>query len=459
MSNILAQIVADKREVIERMKEDFPLDSFVVGVSPSVRRSLYDTLSEENAGYILECKKASPSKGLIREDFDAVEIAKVYEKYAAGISVLTDEKYFKGKYEYLQAVCKAVDVPVLNKDFFFDTYQVHLARYYGADAILLMLSVLNDDEYKELAEVAKSYNMAILTEISNNEELERAIALDAKLIGINNRNLRDLSTDISRTFHFAPKIPDDRIVISESGIYTNAQVRELAPAVDGFLVGSSIMAKDDIDLACRTLIFGQNKVCGLTSSSAATAAKNSGAVYGGLIFAQKSPRFVSIEQAQEIVATESGINYVGVFVNADINQVAEYAEKLGLFAVQLHGRENDNFIERLQAKLPSSCQIWQAQSVRDKVAPLSDKVSYHVLDGATPGSGQAYNWRALADTEQDLSTSFLAGGIGEENIENSIEVQNVQKLFGLDINSGVESAPGVKCEKKLTKVFAKIRRY
>ena len=97
--------------------------------------------------------------------------------------------------------------------------------------------------------------------------------------------------------------------------------------------------------------------------------------------------------------------------------------------------------------------------MRDKVAPLSDKVSYHVLDGATPGSGQAYNWRALADTEQDLSTSFLAGGIGEENIENSIEVQNVQKLFGLDINSGVESAPGVKCEKKLTKVFAKIRRY
>ena len=158
---------------------------------------------------------------------------------------------------------------------------MYLARYYGADAILLMLSVLSDEEYKTLSAIAEQYNLAVLTEISNDEERDRAIDLGAKLIGINNRDLRDLSTDIARTFDYAPTLPADRIVISESGIYTNEQVRELAPAVDGFLVGSSIMSEDDIDLACRKLIYGNNKVCGLTQAKYAQSAVHAGAQFGG----------------------------------------------------------------------------------------------------------------------------------------------------------------------------------
>jgi indole-3-glycerol phosphate synthase/phosphoribosylanthranilate isomerase len=424
------------------------------------------TRTEEKpyAGFILECKKASPSKGLIRPDFDVKEICTIYDKYAAAISVLTDEKYFQGTYEYLQIVTNTVSCPVLNKDFFIDTYQVHLARYYGADAILLMLSVLSDEEYKELAAVAEQYNLAILTEISTDDERDRAIALGAKLIGINNRNLRDLSTDISRTFDYAPTIPDDRIVISESGIYTNDQVRELAPAVDGFLVGSSVMAEDDIDLACRKLILGSNKVCGLTAPQYASAASQSGAVYGGLIFAEKSPRYITAQQAKEIVTQEASLDYVGVFVNHPITEVVTLTKKLNLHAVQLHGQEDQEYVNTLQAELSkndiSACQIWKAQSVETNVPELSlATVEHFVLDGKNAGSGEAFNWQGVAESEQNLSNCFLAGGLNTNNIEQAVNLLTEHDLFGLDLNSGVEESPGIKCSEKLTQVFAQIRNY
>ena len=352
----------------------------------------------------------------------------------------------------------------MNKDFFIDTYQVYLARYYGADAILLMLSVLSDNEYKALAAVAEKYNLAILTEISNEEEKLRAIALGAKLIGINNRDLRDLSTDITRTFDYAPSIPKDRIVISESGIYSNDQIRELAPAVDGFLVGSSVMAEEDIDLACRKLIYGNNKVCGLTHAKHAEFASQSGAVYGGLIFAEKSPRFVTLEQAEKITTQVTSLNYVGVFVNHDINSIVANVKQLGLCAVQLHGEEDQQTINALRNLLnknnQSNCQIWKAKSVKNTV-PLLDlnAIEHYVLDGKNAGSGQPFNWQALTDTEQDLSACFLAGGLNGENIEQAVNLLTAHDLFGLDLNSGVEQSPGIKCSEKLQNIFAKIRNY
>lgn len=463
MANVLAKIVADKREEIAALKETKPLASFIDSLIPT-QKDLYAELSKEDAGFILECKKASPSKGLIREDFDVVDIATTYDKYAAGISVLTDEKYFQGTFEYLQQVTAKVKSPVLNKDFFVDTYQVHLARYYGADAILLMLSVLTDEEYQSLASVAKQYNLAILTEVSNQEELDRALALDAKLIGINNRNLRDLSTDIARTFEFAPKIPEDRLVISESGIYTNAQVRELAPAVDGFLVGSSIMAQPDVDLACRTLIYGENKVCGLTRVEDAKAAKDAGAVYGGLIFAEKSPRCVSLDTAKSITENISSLQYVGVFVDHDAQQVADIASALSLHAVQLHGNEDADYIEQLKTLLPANFDVWKAHPVTEQVPPLTLPAAHFVLDGKSPGSGQPFRWQVLADTEQALSTCLLAGGLGfddegNSNIKTAIDTVQQNELFGLDINSGAETSPGIKSGEKLNAIFAQLRNY
>lgn len=462
MANILEQIVMDKRDAVIALKAKLPLASFIDQLVPS-QKDMYSALrrTEEkpHAGFILECKKASPSKGLIRADFDVKSICQIYDKYAAAISVLTDEKYFQGNYDYLKIVTDTVSCPVLNKDFFIDTYQVYLARYYGADAILLMLSVLDDKQYLELAAVAKKYNLAILTEISTEEERDRAIALDAQLIGINNRNLRDLSTDIARTFDFAPSLPDDRIIISESGIYTNAQVRELAPAVDGFLVGSSVMAEDDIDLACRQLIFGHNKVCGLTTAEHAQAAANAGAQFGGLIFADKSPRCINLNQAQVIIAQVPSLLYVGVFVNDEVEAVAKLADKLHLAAVQLHGQEDQPYIDQLLMRLPKGCQIWKAFGVTDQVPALSLTADHFILDGKNAGSGEPFSWQMLSQSEQNLSTSFLAGGLNGENIEQALNIMVAQDLFGLDINSGVETSPGVKCSAKLNDVFAKIRNY
>jgi len=467
MANILEKIVIDKRITVEALKKSLPLESFKDSLVPTTKdmyQALTRTEDKPYAGFILECKKASPSKGLIRADFNVKEICTIYDKYAAAISVLTDEKYFQGTYEYLKIVTDTVSCPVLNKDFFIDTYQVYLARYYGADAILLMLSVLSDDEYKELAAVAEQYNLAILTEISNDDERDRAIALGARLIGINNRNLRDLSTDIARTFDYAPTIPSDRIVISESGIYTNDQVRELAPAVDGFLVGSSVMAEDDIDLACRKLIMGNNKVCGLTASEYASAASKAGAVYGGLIFAEKSPRYITEEQAKEIITQVPSLNYVGVFVNHAIEEVALLAENLNLHAVQLHGQEDQNYIDSLQKLLnqkgTNTCNVWKAQAVENTVPELTlSNIKNTVLDGKNAGSGQVFNWQGIADSEQNLSACFLAGGLNGNNIKQAVNLLTEHDLFGLDLNSGVEISPGIKCSEKLTQVFAEIRNY
>lgn len=466
MTNILKKIVIDKRVRVEELKKEWPLADFIDDLVPTTK-DMYAALDRKQgngtAGFILECKKASPSKGLIRPDFDVKAICQTYDKYAAAISVLTDEKYFQGHYDYLKIATDTVKCPVLNKDFFIDTYQIYLARYYGADAVLLMLSVLNDEEYIKLATVAEKYNLAILTEISNDEERDRAIALGAKLIGINNRNLRDLSTDIARTFYYAPTLPDDRIVLAESGIYTHAQVRELAPVVDGFLVGSSVMTEDDIDLACRKLIFGHNKVCGLTKPEYAQAAKDSGAEFGGLIFVEKSPRFITVQQAQEIVKNVSSLNYVGVFINHDIDSVAKLATDLNLYAVQLHGSEDQAYIDALTAKLKSlgntDCKIWKAVSVEGKIKTFNVNAQNYVLDGKNAGSGQAFNWQELATSEQDLSTSFLAGGLSIDNIDAALEQLTEQKLYGLDLNSGVETSLGIKSSEKLQAVFAKIRNY
>ena len=477
MANILEKIVIDKHEAVAALKQKLPLADFIDQLVPSQKdfyAALRRTPEKPEAGFILECKKASPSKGLIRTDFDVKSICQIYDKYAAAISVLTDEKYFQGHYDYLKIVTDTVKCPVINKDFFIEPYQVYLARYYGADAILLMLSVLDDAQYRELAAIAEKYNLAVLTEISTEEERDRAITLGAKLIGINNRNLRDLSTDIARTFDFAPNLPDDRIIISESGIYTNAQVRELAPAVDGFLVGSSVMGEEDIDLACRQLIYGHNKVCGLTTLEQATAAAEAGAEFGGFIFAEKSPRFVTSAQAQSIVEqskinaqsasqlNSSQLKFVGVFVNHDVNEIVTLVENLDLYAVQLHGQETQATIEQLQALFKQkkiACQIWKALAVTENIPDFTVTADHYVLDGKNAGSGKAFGWQALAQSTQDLSTCFLAGGLNSDNIIPAITHMVEQDLFGLDINSGVESSPGVKCSAKINEVFAKIRNY
>ena len=457
---ILGKIVDDKLLWVEERKQQQPLIKFKDELVESDRH-FYQALDQDKSVFILECKKASPSKGLIREDFDLDLIAGVYKNYASAISVLTDTKYFQGDFEYINKVREQVTQPVICKDFIVDPYQIYLARYYKADAILLMLSVLDDDAYQAYRDTAHSLNMGVLTEVSNEHELVRAIALNAKVIGINNRDLRDLSIDLNRTKELAVKIPADRIVISESGIYNHQQVKELSQFANGFLVGSSIMSQPNIDRACRQLILGENKVCGLTHARDAADVHKAGAVYGGLIFVEKSPRFVALEQAR-LVMLGAPLMYVGVFQNEDIELIAYTAKSLGLSAVQLHGDETPKYIKILLTVLPKSCEIWKAHGISDTL-PTFEKynVSKHILDTRvgtqSGGTGQVFDW-SLLDSQNnniDKSTILLAGGLNPENAQQAALIG----CAGLDFNSGVESAPGKKDADKLNRSFSAIRQY
>lgn len=449
---VLQKIVDDKKMWIAARKATQPLSDFQAEVIPS-DRSFVQALRQHNPAFILECKKASPSKGLIRDVFDPLAIATVYRDYASAISVLTDEKYFQGDFAFLPIVRQAVHQPVLCKDFMVDPYQVWLARYYQADAILLMLSVLDDDQYRLLAEVAKTLAMGILTEVSNQEELTRAIALKAEVVGINNRDLRDLSVDTNKTRQLASQLPAGTLVISESGIQHYAQIKDLNQTAQGFLVGSSLMAEEDLRFAVKRLLSGENKVCGLTRAQDAQDAYNAGALYGGLIFVESSARYVSEEQAHTIIKS-TPLRYVGVFRDVEVGDIVLKVEALGLSVVQLHGSEDPSYVRRLRDLLPASCQIWKAFKIEGH---LPDRgwigIDRYVFDNGQGGSGQSFDWQLLAD--QPLDDVILAGGLNADNIEPALALG----CAGVDLNSGVETSPGIKDNQKLTTVFAAINTY
>lgn len=460
MPNVLAKIVAHKKLEVAALKQQRPLQQFLEQLQPS-QYDFLAALQQPGPRFILECKKASPSKGLIRPEFNLQQLADAYGQYADCISVLTDEKFFQGTYEYLATMRDLVNKPLLHKDFIIDSYQIYLGRSCGADAVLLMLSVLDDAEYIELAAVAKSLNMTVLTEVSNQEETLRAVALNANLIGINNRDLRTLHTDLNTSFELAKLIPSGITIVSESGIYTNQQVRHLSQVAAAFLVGSSLMAQDDLALATRSLVLGEHKVCGLTQAEAAQAAYSAGAKYGGFIFYPKSPRAVSLAQAK-LIQSAAPLCYVGVFVNADIKDVVTKAEQLALRAVQLHGDESDDYIQQLRLLLPASCEIWQAYSVQDSLpqfsALIGNAVDRVLLDSFHPqlqgGSGVQFDWRLL---QQQLPATaiMLAGGLNAENVTTALKLA----VAGLDFNSGLETAPGIKDPVKIQATFSQIREF
>ena len=250
----------------------------------------------------------------------------------------------------------------------------------------------------------------------------------------------------------------EHVIISESGIYTHQDVRRLAPIADGFLVGSSLMSEKNIELAAKQLLYGKVKICGTTSLTGAKLVKDSPASFAGLIFAKKSKRFVTLEQAKQITYAVP-FDYVGVFVNAPIEQVVNYAKELELVAVQLHGQENQVYIDSLRSQLPAQCQIWLAKGVKDTLPSLDESgVDYFLLDcqvgEQSGGTGQAFSWQLLAEIT-DKSNIILAGGITPNNVKQAANLH----VAMLDLNSGVESAPGIKQQEKINQAFNQLRKY
>ncbi|MDU4094095.1 MAG: indole-3-glycerol phosphate synthase TrpC [Pantoea sp.] len=261
MSDILNKILAVKREEISAAKRATSLNALRDRAQQQSRRDFIAALRQHNQqgkpGIIAEVKKASPSKGLIRADFNPTAIATSYQQGgAACLSVLTDTPFFQGSEHYLQQARAACSLPVLRKDFMIDSWQVEEARAMGADCILLIVAALEDSQMQELEAAAHQLGMAVLVEVHDGNELERALNLTTPLIGINNRNLRSFETSIETTLRLLTQLPSDRLVVTESGIATLQDVQRLRQAgVNNFLVGEAFMRADEPGAELAKLFF------------------------------------------------------------------------------------------------------------------------------------------------------------------------------------------------------------
>jgi indole-3-glycerol phosphate synthase len=252
VSDVLRRICADKATHVAVRKRAVPLGALeartATAGSPRGFHAALTAAAAKGFGLICEIKRASPSKGLIRKDFDPPELARAYRAGgAACLSVLTDEPYFQGQDDDLKTARAAADLPVLRKDFMLDPYQIVESRVLGADCVLLIMAALGDGQAAELAATARELGMDVLVEVHDAAELDRALALDCRLVGINNRNLKTLEVDLATTEELAPRVPRDRLLVAESGLHARADLERMAAAgARAFLIGESLMRQADV---------------------------------------------------------------------------------------------------------------------------------------------------------------------------------------------------------------------
>jgi indole-3-glycerol phosphate synthase/phosphoribosylanthranilate isomerase len=439
---LLARIETEKRTDLADRFRTIGLDSLRAAAEPT-SRSLSAVLAQFGSRFILEIKKASPSAGAIRAGADVGKLARGYSGIADALSVLTDARFFDGSLEDLRAARRNFAGPILAKDFFLDPRQVVEARIAGADAVLVMLSLVDDSTARALIKEARRFEMDALVEVHDEAEMRRANALGAAIIGINNRDLSDLSVELSTTERLA-RLAGSSLVVSESGIGSRADVERLSPDVDAFLVGSALMAASDPVQAARELIFGRVKLCGARRSEDVHPA----ATYAGLVFVADSPRAVCLGDAFRLAGPAS----VGIFRNSPVAEVAETAAILGLAAVQLHGDEDSNYVRSLARKLPADCEIWKALAVGSAPPECFDSADRLLFDSGSGGAGRAFDW-TLVGKHPRLASALVAGGIGPSNARSAMSLG----AFAIDVGSALDERPGVKSPAKIAALFDSLR--
>jgi indole-3-glycerol phosphate synthase/phosphoribosylanthranilate isomerase len=457
IEGILGEIVARKRQDVAARLDGVSIEALRTRAEPA-RHSLKAALARPGARFIMEVKRSSPSEGALRKEADPAAIARAYRGAADAISVLVDTPYFGGSYEDLASVRREFSGPILAKDFVVDSRQVPEARIHGADAVLVMLSVLDDEQASEVMAEARRLGMDVLVEAHTQAEVRRALGLGAEIVGINNRDLKTLKVDLSTTERLSPLVPKDRLLVAESGIRNRADVERLGAHADAFLIGSSLMRAENPAQAARELAFGRVKVCGLTDPHDLELAAELGASYAGLVMVPNTPRAVQGSQADAVAraGAERGIPLVGVFRNEKVEQIAQLAHRLGFGVVQLHGQEDAAYIKALRAMLPESCEIWAASAIEGNVPEARMGADRTLFDtavaGQSGGTGVAFDWSRVQGRD-DLGGSILAGGLKPANARAAAAVG----AYALDVSSGVEMAPGRKDAGKLHAFFEALR--
>ena len=444
-------------------------------------------LRQQDFNFICEVKKASPSKGIIAEHFPYLDIAKEYEVAgAAAISVLTEPDFFKGDKKYLQEIASTVKIPVLRKDFIIDEYQIYQAKVWGASAILLICACLDVPTLTKFRELADSLGLSSLVEAHDEQEVQMAIDCGARIIGVNNRNLKDFTVDVQNSVCLRNLVQDDVIFVSESGLETPEDIQVLRDNNIGVALMGETFMRSPNKVEKLAYLYGPTyytpkvKMCGISKVETIPAIVEANPDYMGLVFAP-SKRQVTVEQAKTLVeelykqnvvgnnseaeqtepvtsldtASSETIKTVGVFVNETVENLLKIAEEVKLDVIQLHGDEDESFIQILKEQ--SNVEVWKAVQVRsaadaekwiDSSADMLLFDAYHKDERG--GTGEVFDWSSLDEFERPF---MLAGGIDSTNVARATRTV---RPYGLDISSGIETN-GVKDNEKM-KAFTNIVR-
>ena len=433
-------------------------------------------LRQQDFNFICEVKKASPSKGIIAEHFPYLDIAKEYEVAgAAAISVLTEPDFFKGDKKYLQEIASTVKIPVLRKDFIIDEYQIYQAKVWGASAILLICACLDVPTLTKFRELADSLGLSSLVEAHDEKEVQMAIDCGARIIGVNNRNLKDFTVDVQNSVRLRNLVQDDVIFVSESGLETPEDIQVLRDNNIGVALMGETFMRSPNKVEKLAYLYGPTyytpkvKMCGISKVETIPAVVEAKPDYMGLVFAP-SKRQVTVDQAKILVeelhrgyAKKYGsdtehdkndtIKTVGVFVNETVDNLVTIANEANLDAVQLHGDEDEAFIQSLKER--TNVEVWKAIQIRtaadtekwiDSSADMLLFDAYHKDERG--GTGEVFDWSSLDAFERPF---MLAGGIDSTNVARAIRTV---RPYGIDISSGIETN-GVKDDEKIT-AFTKI---